>query len=149
MFQDFLRTSPKIHNQLNEDDKLIYLPSLMCDYLLKTFKDMCGPNRELREDFRGFLYILLKYAINGHGKTQLPETGLQPEKSKKVIFLGELGRLSRKKFRMAAQAIFKQIMKTKTPRNKKRKFVLFLKMEHMNRLSKPRKGVKIQWDGNS
>ena len=46
LFEDLFQTSVKIHNQLTEEDKIIYFHSLMRGDALQTFKNIDSPNRE-------------------------------------------------------------------------------------------------------
>ena len=46
LFEDLFQTSLKIHNQLTEEDKMYYLPSLIRGDALQTFKNITSPNRE-------------------------------------------------------------------------------------------------------
>ena len=45
-FEDFLQRSLKIHNQLTEEDRIKYFPSLMKGDALQTFKNDNSPTRE-------------------------------------------------------------------------------------------------------
>ena len=46
LFEDLFQTSLKIHNQLNEHDRINYFHSLMRGDALQTFKNINGPTRE-------------------------------------------------------------------------------------------------------
>ena len=46
LFEDLLRTSLKILNQLTEDDRITYFHSFMRGDALQTFKNINGPTRE-------------------------------------------------------------------------------------------------------
>ena len=46
LFEDLFQTSLSVHNQLTEEDRIIYLYSLMWGDALKTFKNINGPTRE-------------------------------------------------------------------------------------------------------
>ena len=46
LFEDLFQTSLKIHNQLTEEDKINYFPSLMRGDALQTFKNITSPNRK-------------------------------------------------------------------------------------------------------
>ena len=45
LFEDLFQTSLKIHNQLTEEDKIIYFHSLMPGDALQTFKNINSPNK--------------------------------------------------------------------------------------------------------
>ena len=47
LFEDLFQTSLKIHNQLTEEDIIIYFHSLMRGDALQTFKNNTTPNREI------------------------------------------------------------------------------------------------------
>ena len=57
LFEDLFQTSSKIHNQLTEEDKIIYFLSLLRGDALQTFKNITGPIRaslrEILTVFRG------------------------------------------------------------------------------------------------
>ena len=46
LFEDLFQTSPKIHNQLTEEERIIYFDSLMRGDALQTIKNINGPTRE-------------------------------------------------------------------------------------------------------
>ena len=46
LFEDLLKTSLKVHNQLTEEDKIYHFHSLMGGDALQTFKNISSPNRE-------------------------------------------------------------------------------------------------------
>ena len=50
LFEDLFQTSPKIHNQLTEDDRINYFHSLMRGDALQTFKNINGPTRDNVEE---------------------------------------------------------------------------------------------------
>ena len=64
LFEDLSQTSLKIHNELTQEDKIIYFHSLMRGDALQTFKNITSPNREnLRE--------ILPYVLNMEGNFPL------------------------------------------------------------------------------
>ena len=64
LFEDLFQTSLKIHNELTQEDKIIYFHSLMRGDALQTFKNITSPNREnLRE--------ILPYLLNMEGNFRL------------------------------------------------------------------------------
>ena len=50
LFEDLFQTSLKTHNQVTEDDRIIYFHSLMRGDALQTFKKINGPTRENLEE---------------------------------------------------------------------------------------------------
>ena len=46
LFEDLFQTSLKIHNQLTEEDRINYFPSLVMGDAIQTFKNISGPTRE-------------------------------------------------------------------------------------------------------
>ena len=46
LFEDFLQTSLKIHNQLTENDRVNYFHSLLRGDALPTIENINGPTRE-------------------------------------------------------------------------------------------------------
>ena len=46
LFDDLFQTTLKIHNQITEEDKLNYFPSLLRDNALQTFKNINSPSSE-------------------------------------------------------------------------------------------------------
>ena len=82
LFEDLFQTSLKIHNQLTEDDRMNYFHSLMRGDALQTFKNINGPTREIWENPSSSPKEVRKTLVDGNSKTQIPETCLQPSKSK-------------------------------------------------------------------
>ena len=75
LFEDFFQTSPKIHNQLTEEDRINYFHFLTRRDALQAFTKNNGPTREnLGGNLAVFLKEIRKTPIDDDNETQIPET---------------------------------------------------------------------------
>ena len=81
----------------------------------KQLKTVMPKPRESGRNPGSFSKEICKTPIDGDSETQIPETCLQPSKSKLVDFLDELQRLAKDAFGIAAHAINEQFVYAKMP----------------------------------
>ena len=116
LFEELFSTRLKIHNQLNEDDRINYLHSLMRGDALQNFKNINGPTREtLEEILVVFRRKYVKPQSMATTKHKFQKLVFNPANQKVVDFLDELQKLARDAFGIAAHAINEQFMYAKMP----------------------------------
>ena len=135
LFEDLLKTSLKIHNQLTEDDRINYFHSLMRGDDLQTCKNISGPTREnLGEILAVFRRKYVKPQSMATGKHKFQKLIFNPANQKLVDFLDELQKLAKDAFGIAAYAISEQFIHAKnatTPHLKKS-----INQAHLARMNK-------------
>ena len=121
LFEDLFQTSLKIHNQLTEEDKLLYFHSLMRDDALQTFKNIDSPNREnLTEILTVFRRKYVKPQSMATAKHKFQKLVFNSVNQKLIDFLEELQKLAKDAFGVAAQAIIDQFIYAKMPPHRKK-----------------------------
>ena len=116
LFEDLFQTSLKIHNQLTEEDKRNYFPSLMRGDALQTFKNITSPNRDiLGEILTVFCRKYEKPQSMATAKHKFQRLVFNPTNQKLNDFLDELQKLAKDAFRVAAQAIIEHFIYAKMP----------------------------------
>ena len=116
LFEDLFQTSLKIHNQLTEEDKINYFHSLMRGDALQTFKNITSPKREnLGEILTVFRRKYVKPQSMATAKHKFQRLVFNPANQKLIDFLGELQKLAKNPFGVAAQAIIEQFISAKMP----------------------------------
>ena len=106
LFEDLFQTSLKIHNQLNEDDRINYFHSLMRGDALQTFKNINGPTQEnLGEILAVFLRKYVKPQSMATVKHKLQKLVFNPADQMLVDFLNEIQKLAKDAFGIADHAI--------------------------------------------
>ena len=116
LFEDLFQTSLKIHNQLTEEDKIIYFHSLMRGDALQTFKNISSPNREnLTEILTVFRRKYVKPQSMATAKHKFQQLVFNPANQKLIDFLDELQKLAKDAFGVDAQAIIEQFIYAKMP----------------------------------
>ena len=121
LFEDLFQTSLKIHNQLTQEDKINYLPSLMRGDALQTFKNITTPNREnLGEILTVFLRKYVKPQSMATAKHKFQRLICNPTNQKLINFLDELQKLAKDAFEVAAQPTVEQFIYAKMPAHLKK-----------------------------
>ena len=116
LFEDFFRTSLKIHNELTESDRINYFHCLMRGDALQTFKNINGPTREkLGEILAVFRRKYVKPQSMATAKRKFQKLVFNPANQKLVNFLDELQKLAKDAFEKAAHAIIDQFIYAKMP----------------------------------
>ena len=116
LFEDLFQTSLKIHNQLTEDDRIIYFHSLMRGDALQTFKNINGPARaNLEEILAVFRRKYVKPQSMATAKHKFQKLVFNPANQNLVDFLDELQKLAKDAFGIAAHAIIEQFIYAKMP----------------------------------
>ena len=116
LFEDLFQTSLKIHNQLTEDDRINYLHSLMRGDALQTFKNINGPTREnLEKILAVFRRKYVKPQSMATAEHKFQKLVFNPANQKLVDFLGELQKLAKDAFGIAAHAIIEQFIYAEMP----------------------------------
>ena len=116
LFEDLFQTSLKIHNHLTEEDKINYFHSLMRGDALQTFKNITSPNREnLAEILTVFRRKYVKPQSMATAKYKFQRLVFNPANQNLFDFLGELQKLAKDAFGVAAQAIIEQFIYAKMP----------------------------------
>ena len=116
LFEDLFQTSLKIHNQLTEEDRINYVHSLMRGDALQTFKNINGPTREnLGEILPVFRRKYVKPQSTATAKHNFQKIVSNPANQKLVDFFGELQKLAKEAFGIAAHAIIEQFIYAKMP----------------------------------
>ena len=116
LFEDLFQTSLKNHNQLTEEDRIIYFQSLMRGDALQTFKNINGRTREnLREILAVFRRKYVKPQSVATAKHKFQKLVFNPANQKLVDFLDELQRLAKDAFGIAAHAITEQFIYANMP----------------------------------
>ena len=116
LFENFFQTSLKIHNQLTEEDRIIYFHSLMRGHALQTFKNFNGPTREnLGETPAVFRRKYVKRQSMATAKHKFQKLIFNPANHNLVDFLDELQKLVKDAFGIAAHAIIEQLIFAKMP----------------------------------
>ena len=116
LFEDLFQTSLKIHNQLTEDDRINYFHSLMRGDALQIFKNINGPTREnLEEILAAFRRKYVKPQSMATAKHNFQKLVFNPRNQKLIDFLGELQKLTKDAFGIAAHAIIEQSIFAKMP----------------------------------
>ena len=99
LFEDLFQTSFKIHNQLNEVDRINYVHCLMTGDALQTFKNIHGPTREnLEEKLAVFLTRSVKPQSMVTAKHKFQILVFNPANRKLVDLLDELQKLAKDSF---------------------------------------------------
>ena len=102
LFDDLPQTSLKMHNQLTEEDKINYFPSLMRVDALQTFKNITSPNREnLGEILTVFLRKYVRPQLMATAKQKFQRLVFSPANQKLIDFLDELQKLAKDAFGVA------------------------------------------------
>ena len=116
LFEDLLQTNLKTHNQLTEEDKINYFPSLKRGNALKTFKNITSSNREnLGEILTVFLRKYVKPQSMASAKPKFKRLVFNRANQNLIDFLDELQTLAKNAFRVAAQDILEQFICAKMP----------------------------------
>ena len=114
--ENLFQTSLKIHNQLTEDDRINYFPSLKKGDALQTFKNTNGPTREnLEEVLAVFRRKYVKPQSMATAKHKFQKLVFNPANKKLVDILDELQKLAKDAFGIAAHAIIEQFRYAKMP----------------------------------
>ena len=116
LFEDLFQASLKIHNQLTEEDRIDYFPSLMREDALQTFKNIKIPTRE---NLGGILAVFRRKSVKPQSmataKHKFQKLVFNPANQKLVDYLDELQRLAKDAFAIAAHAIIEQFIYAKIP----------------------------------
>ena len=116
LFEVLFQTSLKIHNQLNEDDRINHFHSLMKGDALQTFKNINGSTREiLGETLAAFRKNYKKSQSMATAKHKFQKLVFNPANQKLVDLLDPLQKLAKDVFGIAAHAIIEQITYAKKP----------------------------------
>ena len=116
LFEDLFRESLKIHNQLIEDDRIIFFQSLMRGDALQTFKNINGPTREnLEQILAVFRRKYVKPQSMATAKHKFQKLVFNPANQKLVDFLDELQKLAKNAFGIPAHTIIEQFIYAKMP----------------------------------
>ena len=116
LFEDLFQTSLKIHNQLTEEDRIIYFHSLMRGDALQTFKNIGSPNREnLTEILTVFRRKYVRPQSRATAKHKFQQIVFNPANQQLFDFLDELQKLAKNTFGVDAQAIIEQFIYAKMP----------------------------------
>ena len=103
-------------NQLTEDDRINYFHSFMRGDALQTFKSINGPTREnLGEILAIFRRKYVKPQSMATAKHKIQKLVFNPANQNLVDFLGELQKLAKNAFGIAAHAIIEQFKYAKRP----------------------------------
>ena len=128
LFEDLFQTSIKLHNQLTEDDRIIYFHSLMRGDALETFKNINGPTLEkLAEKLAVLTRKYVKPQSMATAKHKFQKLVSNPASQKLVDSLGELQKLAIDAFGIAAHAIIEQVIYVKMPPHLKKS----IKQDHL------------------
>ena len=115
-FEDISQTNLKNHNQLTEDDRIIYFHSLMKGDALQIFKNINGPTREnLGEILAVCRRKYVKPQSTATAKHEFHKLVFNPANQKLVDFLDELQKPAKDAFGIAAHAIIEQFIYAKMP----------------------------------
>ena len=121
LFVDLFQTGLKLHNQLREEDKIIYFRSLMLGDALQTFKSIPSPKREnLGEILTGFRRKHVKPQSMTAAKHKFQRLVFDPANQKLIKFLAELRKLAKDAFEVAAQATIEHFIYAETPSHMKK-----------------------------
>ena len=82
LFEDLFQTSLKIHNHLTEVDRINYFILSWGEMRYKLLKTLMAQPERTWENSSSFSKEVRKIPVDGNIKTQIPETCLQPSKSK-------------------------------------------------------------------
>ena len=116
LFEEGFQTSLKNHNQLSEDDRINYFPSLMRGDALQTFKNINGLTREnLGEILAVFRRKSIKHQSMATAKHKFQKLVFNQANQKLVDFLNELQKLAEDAFGIAIHAIIEQFIYAKKP----------------------------------
>ena len=116
LFEDLFQMSLKIHNQLTQEDNIIYFHSLMRGDALQTFKNITTPNRKkLGEILTVFHKKYVKPQSMATAKHMFQRLVFNPTNQKLTDFLDELQKLAKDALGVAAQAIIEQFIYAKMP----------------------------------
>ena len=116
LFEDLFQASPKIHNQLTEEDIINYFHSLMKGDALQTFKNIIGPTREnVGEILAVFRRKYVKPQSMATTKQKFQKLVFNPANQKLVDFPDELQKEAKDTFGIAAHAILEQFTYAKMP----------------------------------
>ena len=116
LFEDLFQTSPKIHNQLTEEDRINYFHSLMKGDALQKYKNNIGPTREnLGEILAVLRRKYVKSQSMATAKHKFQKLVFNPANQKLVGFHDELQKLAKEAFGIAAHAIIEQFIYAKMP----------------------------------
>ena len=115
-FEDDVRTSLKVLNELTEEDRINNFHSLMRGDALQTIKNINGPTREnLRKILAVFRRKYVKPQPMGTAKHKVQKLVFTPVNQKIVEFLDKLQKLAKDAFGIAAHAIIEQFRYVKMP----------------------------------
>ena len=106
----------EIQNQLTEEEKMNYFYSLMHGDALQTFKNITGPNGENLGEILTLFHR--KYVIPqsmATAKHKFQRLVFKPANQKLIDFLGDLQKLAKDAFGVAAQEIIEQFVYAKMP----------------------------------
>ena len=107
----FCKTSPKIHNERTENDRINYFHCLMRGDALQTFKNVNGPTREnLGENLAVFRRKYVKPRSMATAKHKFQKLVFNLANQKLVDFLDQLQKLAKDAFGIAAHAIIDQFI---------------------------------------
>ena len=116
LFEDLFQTTLKLHNQLTEEDKIIYFHSLMRGVAPRTFKNITSPNRE---NFGEILTVFRRKYVKPQSMATAKHTFqrllFNPANQQIIDFLDELQKLAEDAFGVAARAIIEQFIYAKKP----------------------------------
>ena len=116
LFEDLFQMSLKIHNQLTEEEGIIYFPSLMRGDALQTFKNITGTAREkLGEILAVFGTKYVKHQSMVTARHKFQKLVFNPVNQKLVDFLFEIQKMAKNAIGMAAHAIIEQFIYAKMP----------------------------------
>ena len=116
LFEDLFQTSLKNHNQLTEEDRIIYFHFFVTGDAIQTFKDINGPTRKnLGEILAVFRTKYVKSQSMATAKHKFQKLVFNPANQKLVDFLDELQKLAKDAFGNAALAIIEQFIYAKMP----------------------------------
>ena len=124
LFEYLFQTSPKIHNQLTEDDRINYFHSLMRGDELQNFKNINDLTREnLGENRAVFRRKYVKPQLMATAKHKFQKLVFNPANQKFVDFLDELQKLAEDAFGIASHAIIEQFINAKMPPDLKKSII--------------------------
>ena len=109
LFEDLLQTSLKIHNQLTDQDKILYCHSLMRGDEVRTLKNICSPRRDsLADTLTVSRREYVKLQSMATAKYKFQHVVFNPSNQKLKELLEELQKLAKDAFGVASQAIIEQ-----------------------------------------
>ena len=116
LFESLFQTSPKIHIQLTEENRINYFHSIMKGDAIQTFKNTNGATRDnLGEILAVFRRKYVKPQSMATAEQKFQKIVFNPAKQKLVVFLDELEKLAKGAFGTVAYTIIGQFLHAKMP----------------------------------